>query len=68
MPRQDERRARIAHRGVSLVLVIAGVLLVVRAELRAARAQAPKAAPRSDAQSARIAALTSSPNSSTDMA
>ena len=47
-----------------LVLVIAGVLVVVRAELRAARAQAPASQP----QSARIAALTSSPRSSTDMA
>jgi len=28
MPRQDDRRARIAHRGVSLVLVIAGGLLL----------------------------------------
>ena len=44
-----------------LMLVIAGVLVVVRAELRSAR-QAPAV------QSARRAALTSSPSSSTDMA
>ena len=44
-----------------LMLVIAGVLVVVRAELRSAR---EAAAP----QSARMAALTSSPSSSTDMA
>lgn len=44
-----------------LMLVIAGVLVVVRAELRSAR-EAPAA------QSARMAALTSSPSSSTDIA
>lgn len=46
-----------------LMLVIAGVLVVVRAELRAAR-DLPKPEPQSD----RMAALTSSPSSRTDMA
>ncbi|MBS0344113.1 MAG: DMT family transporter, partial [Proteobacteria bacterium] len=60
-----ERPGAMAFAG--LVLVIAGVLVVVRAELRAARV-APRSAPQSAPQSARNAALTSSPSSSTDMA